>query len=253
MVLVLEEYASGMGSIAKKNIDANLHTILHRRAEGIGLAQIIDRAKMPAFPAYRPPGHAADGNKPGRRSKAEALSQVPPEIEVELKAAGWAKVTGTWKKKGPKTYEVTNGDLTADLTDGALGVNVLQDGTGDVEICVRGAFRPGVRSTYYSTYEVGSGFGFKVKAALYQIFSPQTFTALTTSASEFQPILERSTKLPEGAPKSNFTMIVTGTKLEYLFNGTSVKKCNYNIDSKGPFMIKVRGTRTIELPLCKAQ
>lgn len=247
---LMTDYTQELNTITQKNADSLTLDEACDRADALNLRTILPTGKGPKFErevAAKPEKKKESGRISSRMhddEDAPAVTVVSPEIERELKSAGWTKITGTWKKKATNVYEVTDGKVEAEKLNGA--VQVVVDKLADkssVKCMVRNRYTDNEGSSSW-----GTGYGFVVKSNSYKVYTPET--AMVT---ESDPYLERENNLPPGSLKNVFLMMVNESRLEYLVNSKNVRLTTYKIVKEGPFIVQVKGTATIEMPAAKGQ
>lgn len=257
----MEQYATELRAIYRKNPDSMLATAARNRVRSFNLSRYVSVEKLPRFGG----SSSSSGGTGSRATGGAKKDPVPsgptglnPDIERALKRAGWETITGTWKKHGPNRYEVTNGRLSAKKTNGAITLFVYPTGSGTVSAFVRyksgrkpvrrgggGGF--GMGST--GSLREGPGYGFVVKKYSAALYTP--LSRLRTGTSSQRAYLNYEDKLPASYPKHHFLVAVMGSKLQVRINTKRPRKYTYPIEEDGTFEIIVDGTRVIELP--KAQ
>jgi hypothetical protein len=163
---------------------------------------------------------------------------VLPSGEAALKADGWTTVTGNWKKKAERVYEVTDGKLEAKKTNGLIQA-VVHRGTGSIKICVRNGFD----DPEYT------GFGVILSGSNCRVVTP--YMGDDIERTRFTPYLEKTSKLTAGLAKDEVIIQILDSKLQIMVDGKREKLANYKISQKGPFVIEVSGTAIIEFPIAK--
>jgi regulation of enolase protein 1 (concanavalin A-like superfamily) len=248
------DYASDLGMVLKKNTDALTQDEALDRIRSLRLADVVAPDKLPKIAAAGPgPGTATGPKKPtgpgtsstmSSRPVREGVTDVPVDVEKALKAGGWTKITGTWKKKAEGVYEVTDGKLETAMTNGAIQIAVHKGGAGVVKALVRNA-----HSAYEGTYYYyGSGYGVRVEGNAAKMFTPYNY-----SGNIYRPYAERDIPLSEALPKSLTLITIADSNLEITINGKREHRSNYKLNKDGPFVIEIEGTMTIEAPMAKGQ
>jgi hypothetical protein len=161
-----------------------------------------------------------------------------PSGEAALKADGWTNVTGNWRKKAEHIYDVTDGKLEAKKTNGLLQA-VVHRGNGTIKICVRNGFD----DPEYT------GFGVIIGGGSCKLVTP--YMGDDIDRTRFSPYLEKTIKLAPSLPKDDIIIQIQDSKLQITVDGKREKLANYKISQKGPFVIEVSGSATIEFPVCK--
>src|SRR5262249_23741319 len=143
------------------------------RSAALGLSSTLAGAKLPsATPAAPPTG------SPRPRGERPADATVPADITKDLKAAGWARITGQWKRVAGNTYEVTHGKLEADKVNGMLQLWVAKNGDGSVKAFVRNDQRDFPWNFFgkfhHEAFE--RGYGAWIKGQDCQVYLPLTAT-----------------------------------------------------------------------------
>ena len=248
----MADYSAELNMITKKSTDAFTLEEACDRADSLKLRAILPPDKAPKFErptvAAKPEKKAPEDEISkfvSRLKKPEPVNSITPDVERALKAGGWEKITGTWKKKSEGVYEVTDGKLETAKLNGAMQVIIHKGGTGTVQAFVRNS-----QDEYSGSYASwGSGYGFVVEGSSAKIYTPSG----GFSDRKFYSYMEREDPLPDANPKNMITVTVEEGKLEYFVNGVKKKSANYQIAKSGPFMIKIDGTMTIEAPQAKGQ
>ena len=230
----MDEYATELGRIYKKNPDSLTAEEAHNRMRELALSNYV--SKLPDIP---PPA-------PKQKSRGKEKLEMPPDVERVLKTSGWTSFTGVWKKKAEKVFEVTDGKLEAAKVNGAVQVFIHAGSTGSVKVMVRNSYKE--YEGMYSYY--GSGYGVIIKGSNCKVFTPYSWGF---STAKYEPYMEREVNLPDANPKNYVMVQVMDTKLEITVNGKKEKVANYQISKDGPFIIEVTGTATIESPAAVGQ
>ncbi|HYG73692.1 MAG TPA: hypothetical protein VEK08_01565 [Planctomycetota bacterium] len=249
---LMTDYAQELGTITRKSTDAFTMEEAGDRVASLNLADIVAPDKLPQISKPAPPKTpekttarrpSDDDDMPARlRPRREAPLNVPVDVEKALKAAGWEKFTGSWKKVKDNVYEVTDGKLETAKTNGAVQV-IAQKGSGTVRVLVRNGHN---NSSISSFYTYGSGYGFSFEGASAKMFTPYNW-----SGTIYRPWMER--EVPVSGDKCMLLITVMDGNLEMMVNGKREHKSNYKINKEGPFVIEVEGTMTIEAPMAKGQ
>jgi hypothetical protein len=254
---VMTDYAQELGGITKKSTDSLTLEEAGDRVSSLRLASIVPPDKMPQIdkPAPKTPAAPAktaktsssrpdDEDMPPRFKKKEVVTNVPVDVEKALKAAGWDKITGTWKKVKDNVYEVTDGKLETAKANGAVQV-IVHKGGGKVAALVRNGHRDSY-SSFSSTYSYGTGYGLVLDGATAKMYTPYNYTGLI-----YRPYMER--EIPSGGEKTMFLITIAEGALEMTVNAKREHKSNYKLNREGPFAIEIDGTATIESPMAKGQ
>jgi len=258
---VMTDYAQEIGGITKKSTDSLTLEEASDRVSSLRLASIVPPDKMPQIDTPAPPkatgpstgpktakttSHGDDEDLPARmRPKKDVVTNVPVDVERALKAAGWDKITGTWKKVKDNVYEVTDGKLETAKINGAIQVIVDKGGSGKVSALVRNGHRDSY-SSFSSTYSYGTGYGFVLDGAAAKMFTPYNYSGVI-----YRPYMER--EIPAAGEKTQFVITIMDNALEMMVNAKREHKSNYKINKEGPFAIEISGTMTIESPMAKGQ
>jgi hypothetical protein len=251
----LADYTQDLNTNTKKSADALTLEEACERADMLHLRAVLPPDKAPKFerPATVSVPTKKEPNDPISRIRrmngemvAPVVTNVPPDVERALKAAGFEKITGTWKKKADNVYEVTDGKLETAKINGALQAIVHKGGTGHVKVMVRNNQEDYSGSSLYS---YGSGFGYAIEGEGAKCYAPSG----GYSNGKYYSYMEREDPIPAGLPKTLVTITVDEGKLEYFLNNVSKKRANYPISKSGPFVIEIKGTATIESPMAKGQ
>ncbi|HEY3325496.1 MAG TPA: hypothetical protein VGP72_33900 [Planctomycetota bacterium] len=254
---LMTDYAQELAAATKKSSDSFTMESVTDRVTSLNLADYVPPEKMP--PTHKPEPKATastpkrsvddeDGPVPYRRTpKKEVVNNVPLDVERALKADGWDKITGTWKKVKEKGYEVADGKLEATKTSGAMQV-IVGKGAGKVKVMVRNTKDSEYSSSYY-----GTGFGFLVDGGNAKMYTP-TNSYFSSSTNAYRPSLERSISLT-GDKCQIVIQIIEGASgasaLEMTVNGKREHRSNYKLQKEGSFVIEVDGSATIEVPMAK--
>ncbi|HYG77960.1 MAG TPA: PA14 domain-containing protein [Planctomycetota bacterium] len=234
---LLTDYALEIGAALKKNNNDSLSLELAgERVRSLRLKELVAADKLPRLEKTSAAG--------GPAAKAMGPA-IPLDVERALKAAGWTAITGRWTKKAENVYEVSEGKLSATLTNGALQVLVHKGGSGSVKAFVRNGHNDSIYSSYYS---YGSGYGVAVEGNSCKLYTPLNYTGQI-----YRPYSEREVALPEAFPKHQFLVTVMDGNLEITVNGKREHRSNYKLSREGPFVIDIDGTMTIEMPQAKGQ
>ena len=186
---------------------------------------------------------AADDKKP----------VLDPEIEKELKAAGWTDIKGSWKKVKPNIYEVTDGKLETSKTDGTLSVTV-DGGHGTAGVYVRNGHEakdyviPGQNNmvTHIASH---TGYGVEITdEKKCEVLGP---TQVPDRKPFYVPARKSELTLKPGE-KTAVSITVKDIALDIDVNGKHpISHSTFKISKDGPFAIVVTGTMTIESPTVK--
>ena len=252
----MEEYATELGRIATKNSDSITLEEAQNKVTSLNLSLYVTAEKMPdALKNLSKPKVAAKTNTTTSRrpwdseEKPPVVTNVPPDVERALKAAGWTGITGTWKKKSEGVYEVTDGKCEAKIANGVMQLTVPKGGSGVIRMFCRNANNEYVsdmmsqrESSHYAT-----GFGYIIKGDDAKQYAPTG--GWTDGENNNLPDVDKALTLT--LPKNRFTVMVTDNKLELTFNDSSPRKTNARITHDGPFAIQIVGTMVIEMPQVK--
>jgi hypothetical protein len=259
---IMEEYAQELDKALKKSPDTLTREEVLKRMQTLNLAAVVACEKLPVIekPVAAPEEDTTSSRRIFRTEDGKRISMrdekpapptiVPPDVERALKAGGWSKITGTWKKKAEKVYEVTDGKLEAAITNGALQVIVFKGGTGSVQVNVRTR----KESYYYSeSSSYGKGFGVHVTGSTCKVFAP---TGGWSSGSECLPYADKTFNLPEQVKNVFLVQIkdtTAGSSLDIIVNNRKERSTNYRVSREGPFTIEIEGTMIIEDPRAAGQ
>ncbi len=251
----MEEYATELGKIAAKNTDSVTLEEAQSKVTTLNLPLYVSADRMPdSLKNLAKPKVAAKTPATSRRpwdnsEEKPVVSNVPPDVERALKAAGWTTITGTWKKKSEGVYEVTDGKCEAKIVNGVMQLTVPKGGSGTIRMFCRNANNEFVsdmmsqrESSHYAT-----GFGYIIKGDEAKQYAPTG--GWTDGENNNMPDVDKT--IPLALPKNRFTVMVTDNKLELTVNDSSPRKTNARITHDGPFTIQVVGTMTIEMPQTK--
>jgi hypothetical protein len=280
----MQEYSQCLSVALKKAPDSMSEDAALSRINALNLARYLPPDKLPQIqratdvastttpPATtdtdtpKPPGPAtkAATTKPppppdpetgfrrtSPRDEPPAKTSVPPEVERALRAAGWTTISGTWKQVEKNVYEVTEGRLEAQKTNGAISVIVRKGFTGPISIFARYAAKE--RSSTFYFEEWGPGYGLRLKGTTFSVFAPY----IGFRSGDVYPYNERTTNLVDG-PKHIYTVEAVAnargfTRLVIQVDGKREKMSDYQIATDGPFVIEIKGTATIEQPQAVGQ
>jgi hypothetical protein len=254
---LLEEYSTEMSKIAKKCPDSITTEDVCNRVDALQLATLLPADKLPKV--ERPKKDSDDPKHKIINDPSAGPTSIPPDVELALKKDGWKTITGTWKKKGEKIYEVTDGKLAAPYTTGAVETILHKGYTGTVEVMVHKKSEVYTRTsstgtTYTYYYDTSSGFGTSIKGSSCELFIPiATNTGwIVQSDSYWNSFKERQFALPD-APKHKICVVYEETpkdgKLTITVNDKAEKRGSFvGVSKDGEFMIKVQGTAILESP-----
>jgi hypothetical protein len=177
---------------------------------------------------------------------AKAAAGVPLEVERALRAAGWTAITGNWKQLERNVYEVTDGRLDAQKTNGAINIAIQKGGTGTVAMFVRGPNH----ALGALGGETGAGYGYLLKGGMLSMYTPYL---MEDTSGKYYPYKERSKPVTADAPKHVYGVeALTNpkgyTRLTYYMDGNRQKTCEYKITTEGIFVVVVQGTAILESP-----
>jgi tetratricopeptide (TPR) repeat protein len=278
---IFEDYAQDLDRLLKKVPDSVTQDAALARVDELKMSSIITAEKMPKFYASAHAKKVADqvaASKPkptrsfinsnGEMSMStKPVNSVPPDVERDLKAAGWTTITGTWVKKSSGVYEVTNGKLESQKTNGGVDVWVhkITASNSSVRAAVHNDYNnsssdsvssssSGSSSGYYYSSSDYNGYGTVIRAKEFRLYGPGGYSGFSTS-SRYEPSHIRSENMVEGQAKTHVTSTIMDDTLELSVNE---KKSFRFKDAKmpksaSPFVIEVRGTATIENPRCAGQ
>lgn len=275
---IFEEYAQDLDRLLKKVPDSVTQDAACARVDELKMSTIITADKMPKFfasaqakkvadqaAAEKPKSSRISSSSDGEMSMTprKPVNSVPPDVERDLKAAGWTTITGVWVKKSTGVYEVTNGKLESQKANGGVDVWVhkITASNASVRAAVRNEYNnnsssdsisssSGSTSGFYSSSDYG-GYGTVIRAKEFRLYGPGGYSGFSTS-SRYEPAHIRSENLVEGQAKNHVTTTIMDDTLELSVND---KKSFRFKDAKmpraaSPFVIEVRGTATIENPRC---
>jgi len=248
---VMTDYATELGAITRKSSDNFTQEEAGDRVATLKLADFVAPEKLPQISKPAPPKapeksttrRSMDDEEglPARfRTKKDAPTNVPVDVEKAMKTAGFEKLTGNWKKIKDHVYEVTDGKCETVKTNGALQV-VVHKGNGSVKVLVRNNNRE--MSGFY-TY--GTGYGFNIDGGSGKMFTPYNYTG-----TNYRPWMEREVALT--GDKALVLLTINEGNLEMHLNSKREHRSNYKISKEGPFTIDIEGTMTIESPMAKGQ
>ena len=250
----MDEYAQELGKIAAKNTDTLTLEEAHNKVTTLNLSQYVAADKMPESLKFtakpKPATPASTMRRPFvQQDEAPVVTNVPPDVERALKAAGWTTITGTWKKKSEGVYEVTDGKVEAKVVNGVMQVIVPKGGTGTVRMFCRNSNHEwmGESITQRDASRYPTGFGYIIKEGEAKQYAPSG--GWTDMENNNLPDMDKSNSLTQ--PKNRFTVQVVDNKLELTLNELSPRKMNAKITKEGPFVISVVGTMIIETPQVK--
>ena len=281
----MQEYSQNLSVALKKAPDSMSEDAALSRISALNLARYLPPDKLPQIqratdvastttpPATtgpdtpKPPGPAtktartAPPPPPGpetgfartssRGDEPPARTSLTPEVERALRAAGWTTIGGTWKQVEKNVYEVTDGRLEAQKTNGAISIIVRKGFTGPISIFARYAAKE--RSSMYYFEEWGPGYGMRLKGTTFSVFGPY----VGFRSGDVYPYNERTANVVDGPKHIYMVEAVTSakaiTKLSMYVDGKREKTCDYQIATDGPFVIEIKGTATIEQPQAVGQ
>lgn len=274
---IFEEYAQDLDKLVKKVTDTGTQDAAAARVTELKMTTVLTPEKMPKFyanvlaqktaAAAAAASAAASAKKPksardyfDHETPAKIVTNVPPEVERELKALGWATITGTWVKKAPNVYEVTDGKLEAAKINGGVDVSVFKGVTGSVKVAVRNDFASNESSSsmvssssMMSDYNF-SGYGALVKSKLCKLYAPGGYSGYTFNGSKAEPAMARSESLPDANPKNHVLVTINEGALEISLNEKKwIKYKDDKLPRSGPFVIEIKGTAILENPRCAGQ
>ena len=290
LTAAFEDYAVDLDKIVKKLTDPITETSAIDRVNDLQLPGSIAPDKLPKFYAAaqaakekkaasapksdNPPPPNDNGGPPKRRRVAEnpkAEGATAPEIEKELKALGWATVTGTWVKKSTGVYEATDAKLEAPKTNGVIDFMVLKGGgEGTVKATVRtdpknantggfgGGGGPGGGDGPSESDITGYGTFYRGKDFKTYGYGERNKMKKGGGGGGFGgggSIIHLSTNtINEVAPKNHFQIKVDDNALDLFYNGSSINRiANTKFSHTGTFVLDVNGTVTLEAPRCSGQ
>jgi hypothetical protein len=283
----MQEYSQGLSVALKKAPDSMSEDGALSRINALNLARYLPPEKLPQIQratdvasTTKPPAttgtDTATSKPPGPATKATATSTSPPdpetgfrrtragdeppaktsvspEVERALRAAGWTSISGTWKQVEKNVYEVTDGRLEAQKTNGGISVIVRKGSTATISVFAR--YSADNRRSYYlyddGSYYYAPGYGFVIKGSSYSMYTPYAGFRETSAYKE------RTANVVDG-PKHIYTVEAmtsakASTKLTYYIDGKREKSCDQQINTDGPFVIAIRGTVVIEQPQAVGQ
>ncbi len=273
---IFEEYAQDLDKMVKKIPDTATTDAAAARVAELKLSNVITPEKMPKFYATVQAQKAAEAAAAAaavaaaKRPKtardffdhdttpAKVVTNVPPEVERELKALGWGTITGTWVKKSANVYEVTDGKLEAAKINGGIDVGIQKGVTGSVKVAVRNDFASNESTSSSSISSMSdynfSGYGALIKPKQCKFYAPAGYTGFTFNGSKAEPSMARSEALPDANPKSHVLVTINEGALEVSLNEKKwIKYKDDKLPRSGPFVIEIKGTATLENPRCAGQ
>jgi len=234
---LFEDYALDLDRLVKKTPDSLTIDAAAGRVSELKLAALLAPEKMPKFIAA------------AQKASASPPTSTLPDVERELKALGWATVSGVWVKKAPGVYEAIDGKLEAAKANGSIDLFVLKGGSGSVKACVRNGFN----DPKFMDLTL-SGYGVLFKGRECRVYGPNDMVMKYFNGS-LDPALIATHPLPESLPKYRATVSVTNEgALEFTVNDKrkSISN-NKQLPKAGGFIIEVTGTMTLENPRCAGQ
>jgi hypothetical protein len=251
----MDDYAQELGKIAAKNTDTLTLEEAHNKVTVLNLSQYVAADKMPESLKFTPKAKpATPQNSTMRRpfvqnDEPAVVTNVPPDVERALKAAGWTTITGTWKKKSEGVYEVTDGKVESKIANGVMQVLVPKGGTGTIRMFCRNSNHEwmGDSMTQRDASRYATGFGYIIKDGEAKQYAPSG--GWTDMENNNLPDLDKTNSLTQA--KNRFTVQVMDNKLELTLNEFSPRKMSAKITHEGPFTILVVGTMIIETPQVK--
>jgi hypothetical protein len=172
------------------------------------------------------------------------------DSEKELKAAGFAEITGAWKKIKPNVYEVTDGSLEAKRVNGTLSVIVAGDAKGTLEVLVRNGheekeYRIAGANNVITSIHAFTGYGVSITDGKCSVYSPKP-----VGQKQYVPVKSTDLVLAKN-DKSKIEVSVQDSQLKVNVNEKHPASANFKIDQSGPFSIVIKGTMQIESPSAK--
>jgi len=251
-IAVMEDYAADLGKITKKSPDSMTAEEALRRVDVLMLPSFLPQDKLPKID--RPAGKVAENTPPrsvigpdGFREKV-VKTEIAPDVERVLKAAGWTTITGVWKKVAENKYEVTDGKLECAKLNGAVQVLVHKGGSGTVKAFVRSDNKESEWDSDFDSKWNARGYGAVLKGQNAKIYSPTQW-----SGNTYSPYLDHEVALPETIAKHQVLVQIQEKRLEITINSKRVKLAEYPIAKEGVFQIIIDGTVTIEDPKAVGQ
>ncbi|HLX65127.1 MAG TPA: hypothetical protein VKX17_27910 [Planctomycetota bacterium] len=282
-----EDYAQDLDKVVKKLTDNLTETSAMERVNDLKLATLVTSDKMPKFytaaqekkSAPTPP--AADngnkGNNPGTgntppRNRFGRTEENPkngtttPEVEKELKALGWATVSGSWVKKGPNIYEATDAKLEAPKTSGTIDLWIVKDPNIAKDTVVKAAVRNDAANAQFGgfgnpgggpTTNEMNGYGIRYEGKDFREFGHGDRNRRGPGGGRGQqanngPMEVGRHNTTEG--RNHFVVKIDDSTLEIYFNDSRTYNTSAaKIAKNGNFMIDVNGTVTIEMPKVTGQ
>lgn len=270
----MEDYSQELCRIIKKSNDALTNEEAGHRVSSLNLASIVPASKLPEIEKpvakndnARRPTSSSSNNPMSRQNEESAPVQtvVPLDVERALKAAGWTKITGVWKKKSEGVYEVTDGRLETEKINGALQFSYAS-GPGTVTAFVRNNNKdPYMHSSGMGAGNSSSGIGFtrfSWVSGYGVVLNDRDCKAYTPQGgftnNEYYPGLDHTGTLQQ-IPKHQIMITVQedpngkATTLTALVDGKKEINTRYKLNKDGPFTIEIKGTMVIEDPKTMGQ
>lgn len=276
LIVAYEDYAQELSKVVKKNTDALTRETAVDHIKEMNFPDILPADKIPLFykdalavanapQSKAPSSQGSVGSSSGRRSSRTFDSQtgeyitrrtddIPPDVARELKAAGWDTIKGTWVKKAPNVYEVTDGRLETKKTVGALDVLVWKGYSGSVAALTRDETNNTAFSTTMSSSSrvyLGSSCGYGIvihKDAT--VYCPMAWTGFSSSMARYESYRYNSAgSIIQDLPKHHLYVLAADTNFEMSLDGKRLlAKNDKSVPIRGQFVIEVDGKAVLELP-----
>ena len=273
----LEEFSQDLDRLARRN-DPLIIQLAGDQVKELDLAAVLPSEKIPKFyAAYEAQQRAlaaaqASASEPSSKPK----NDIPSDVEKELTRAGWQKITGTWVRKGPHAFEVTDGKLESDFKNGAMDFTIVKNETGAVRATVRTSFnkrkgppdrpdRP--EPPGFNNNDSLSGYGFSYQNRECRIYEPNEGGGRGFGGgggggggggpgrgfNAGRPSFVSSYTLPDGG-KNRFMLSAADNTLDVFINDKrNAHSSSAHASHNGPMVIEFEGTVTVENPRCSGQ
>lgn len=191
---------------------------------------------------------------PAAESKEkEVKDEIDPGAEKALKAAGFTDIHGIWKMPKPNIFEVTDGSLASAKTDGTLSFTIQTGAKGTLDAYCRNNFEAKeyvlpTSNNLTTRLTSVTGFGVEWDPRKMLVYGP---VQIGTSAKPSFIPAKPSDLIVHPEEKTQINISVHDIVLKIEINGKTAKSGNYKIPKDGPFLVKIKGTLTLESPSLK--
>lgn len=247
----VEEYAQDLDKLVKKNADPVTKDAASERVTKLDLPTLLPPDKVPKFYVAPPVVKAKVPD-----DKPAAPAGIPPDVERELKALGWANFKGSISKKSPGVYVFSDARLEAPKLNGGIDFILHKTGLeGSVSATVRSEFgdnSPEVKKARKRSKENMEGYGFLCDEAEFSEFTPSSGSGEGKKGSgtlKAVPALFLSHKYTDA--KTHFAVTAVESDIDlYVNDKRAAHSGNTRIAHGGTMVLEVMGTATIENPRC---